>query len=104
MPLGQYIYKLDCTTRCDYGMSRHVNSCVLWSTFLVMALVCSTLLSASHHNYPGGQAMERLLGQHLPVHLVEREGQLPSSQSFRPMFVHIDPSAAMTGITRYTTV
>ena len=48
--------------------------------------------------------MERLLGQHLPVHLVERESHLSLSQSFRPVFVHIDASAAMTGITRYTAV
>lgn len=82
----------------------YICSFVLWSSFLVMALVCSTLLSASHHNYPGGQAMERLLGQHLPVHLVERESHLSLSQSFRPVFVHIDASAAMTGITRYTAV
>ncbi len=68
-----------------------------------MACLASGLLTASHRNYPGGEALERLLQQHIPMHFVEHEeAHLPMSPQFRPTFVHIDAAAAMTGVTRYS--
>lgn len=68
-----------------------------------MGFIASGLLTASHRNYPGGEALERLLQQHIPMHFVEHEeAHLPMSPQFKPTFVHIDAAAAMTGVTRYT--
>lgn len=66
-----------------------------------MGFIASGLLTASHRNYPGGEALERLLQQHIPMHFVEHEeAHLPMSPQFKPTFVHIDVAAAMTGVTR----
>ena len=66
-----------------------------------MLLLASGLLTASHLNYPGGDALDRLLQQHIPMQFVEHdESHLPLSPHFKPTFVHIDAAAAMSGVTR----
>jgi len=66
-----------------------------------MVALASGLLTASHRNYPGGEALDRLLSQHLPMHFIEHtEEHMPLSESFKPSFVHIDAAAAMSGVTR----
>lgn len=57
-------------------------------------LLSSIFLSSSMHNYPGGMALERLLTQHIGAH-----SPMLLSET---VFVHIDPAAAMTGVTRFT--
>ena len=69
-------------------------------SLLGMTVITSSLLSASSRNYPGAEALDRLMRQHLPMDLAEHATHLPLSPSFRPAFVHIDAAAAMTGITR----
>mmetsp|Transcript_51944 Transcript_51944/g.90661 ORF Transcript_51944/g.90661 Transcript_51944/m.90661 type:complete len:197 (-) Transcript_51944:27-617(-) len=77
-------------------------SLVVLLSLFSMAFIASGLLTASHRNYPGGEALERLLQQHIPMHFVEHEeAHLPMSPQFRPTFVHIDAAAAMTGVTRF---
>jgi hypothetical protein len=73
-----------------------VSGAVLGSLLLAMTL-SSLFLSSSMHNYPGGEALDRLLTQHVGAHLLE-----PGS-SRKPVFVHIAVPAAMTGVTRYIT-
>ncbi len=76
--------------------------------------VLSVLLTASHHNYPGGVALERLVDAHLRQQLAVREVDLRTAvengryadvrKILRPIFVHIDVAAATTGVTRYLAV
>jgi hypothetical protein len=68
--------------------------------FVAMATIASGLLSASNRNYPGAEALDRLIKQHVPMDLVEHSTHLPLSPDFRPAFVHIDAAAAMSGVTR----
>jgi len=84
-------------------------SCLFASTCSVMVLLslsgmlllASGLLTASHRNYPGGEALDRLLQQHLPMHFLEHtEEHMPLSKTFKPTFVHIDAATAMSGVTR----
>lgn len=64
-------------------------------------IIASGLVTASHRNYPGAEALDRLIQQHIPMQFIEQSEQhLPLSSSFRPVFVHIDAAAAMTGVTR----
>lgn len=70
------------------------------ASLLLMLVLASTMLSAFHHNYPGAVAIDRLIQQHMPMHLADQT-HLPTSTKFKPVFVHIDAAAAMTGITRY---
>lgn len=73
-----------------------------------MIAISSTLSNISHHNYPGGKALQRLLTQHIPTELSHAEEFLDNyynkpksvSSSFMPVLVHIDGAAAMTGVTR----
>ena len=67
-----------------------------------MMVFCSGMLTASMHNYPGADALERLLEQHMHVHLMEEQHSpdFPISEHFKPVFVHIDAASAMTGVTR----
>lgn len=71
----------------------------------------SVLLSAAHHNYPGGAALERLVEGHLVPQLASREAELRVALATRqfadvrrimyPIFVHIDVAAATSGVTRW---
>lgn len=84
-----------------YNIYRYGVSLVVLLSFVGMGCIASGLLTASHRNYPGGEALERLLQQHIPMHFVEHEeAHLPMSPHFKPTFVHIDAAAAMTGVTR----
>ena len=85
----------------NFAIILFAHSLVVLLSLVSMAFIASGLLTASHRNYPGGEALERLLQQHIPMHFVEHEeAHLPMSPQFRPTFVHIDAAAAMTGVTR----
>eukprot|EP01031_Cornospumella_fuschlensis_P025114 gene25115-30331_t len=65
----------------------------------VCASLCSLSLSCAIHNYPGGEGLERLWAQHL-----EGEGGLstiPGSSLTKPLFIHLDVPALMTGVSRF---
>lgn len=73
-------------------------------TLLGMTIIASGLLSAAHRNYPGAEALDRLVHQHVPLYLLHHSEDYSDehlqAQGFRPLFVHIDAAAAMTGVTR----
>lgn len=74
-------------------------SAVLLGCLGAMLIIASGLVTASNRNYPGAEALDRLIQQHIPMQLVEHS-HIPLSPSFKPVFVHIDAAAAMTGVTR----
>lgn len=67
-----------------------------------MIIIASGLLTASHHNYPGADALGRLVQQHVPIYLVEHREDFTEHlpEGFHPLFVHIDAATAMSGVTR----
>jgi hypothetical protein len=69
-----------------------------------MTVIASGLLTAAHRNYPGAEALDRLVHQHVPMYLLHHSEDYAEHlpQGFRPLFVHIDAATAMTGVTRYS--
>ena len=63
-----------------------------------MMFLSNVFLSASIHNYPGAEALDRLLTQHINLRLLADEDELQHMN--KPLFVHIDTLAATTGVTR----
>jgi len=88
-------------TISSYLIYRSAASLIVLLNLVAMMLLSSALLSASSRNYPGAEALDRLLKQHIPMDLAEHPTHLPLSDNFKPVFVHIDAAAAMTGITRF---
>jgi hypothetical protein len=75
---------------------------VVLVSLAAMAVFASGLLTASYRNYPGAEALDRLVHQHVPMYLAGHadETALHLPEKFHPLFVHIDAAAAMTGVTR----
>lgn len=68
-------------------------------SWLAAVVLASLFLTSSMHNYPGGLAMERLLAQHVGVHVLD---EIHTWRRAKPLFVHISVPAAMTGVSRFT--
>lgn len=75
-------------------MDSFMRICVV-TFFLLVAIISSTFTLASYHNYPGGHALRHLLYDHIPRVVLE------SDTPRHNMSIHIDVSAAMTGVTRF---
>lgn len=85
----------------DLKMLLYLFSFLAIGTVVGMFLLSQLFLMASIHNYPGGHALDRLLTQHIPLYISELyDVDSLQAKEIRPLFVHIDVPAAMSGVTR----
>ncbi len=80
----------------EYFMVRFMNFTInygLRAILLVTIAATAVFAIASYHNYPGGEAISRLLHQHIPLHY--------AIEKVNVINIHMDTAACMTGITRF---